>query len=453
MSRSTFIKLLEKDLPPSLHPAGQAIAVATHLLPIWQGITTGHLGVDFTNATHCLLKASGPLDLERLKASVRWLKLRFPILTARIDDSGPASAFVFGNPDDPRLEHIQAHPASRLRQKFALSKAARAIWRRFVAGKDPLSRFFVISAAEDEHYIGIVLNHFIGDAGSVSMLARELVAFYRSATSGTAPTEPATLSFPLYARAVETWATSQSGLESLAYWRSALAGAIPTGLPRRSAPVSGPAHTRDALGTTLPANVVGRLRQSARTLGTTPFLLLLAAKMQALHRITGQDDLSVLVMNQRRNLPCLMDMVGNMTDLLPIRIVLGADRSLPAIARQVRSAWGAAQAHALLPHRLVMDAGPQVEMPIFNFIDQTGLAQPCGDSSVVEPISFDQIRSPFWPKFPARKVDFEPFYFLATKNDDVMNISIRYSQRDYEERIAKYYLSIFCESLDIGKMH
>ena len=111
----------------------------------------------------------------------------FPILTARIDDSGPASAFVFGNPDDPRLEHIQAHPASRLRQKFALSKAARAIWRRFVAGKDPLSRFFVISAAEDEHYIGIVLNHFIGDAGSVSMLARELVAFYRSATSGTAP--------------------------------------------------------------------------------------------------------------------------------------------------------------------------------------------------------------------------------------------------------------------------
>ena len=224
-----------------------------------------------------------------------------------------------------------------------------------------LLRVRLLILGADDHVVAFTIHHIASDAWSAGVFVRELGLLYAAAAKG--HPDPASTLSPLpfqyadFAAWQRRYLSGETLERELAWWRERLAGAppileLPADRPR-PARSSDRGITRPVL---LPALVADDLRGVARSLGATPFMVLFAAWLVVLKRLTGRDDLVVGTDVANRNREETEGIVGFFINQLALRVDLSGDPSFSELVSRVRKVALGAYAHQDVPFDALVDA-------------------------------------------------------------------------------------------------
>ncbi|MCU1643899.1 MAG: Dimodular nonribosomal peptide synthase [Nocardia sp.] len=228
----------------------------------------------------------------------------------------------------------------------------------------------------DEHVLVLVVHHIAMDGWSLQPLAADVATAYSAHAGGQEPDWP---ELPIQYADYTLWQQDVLGRESdsdsvisrqLDYWRRALDGspellAVPADRPRPPVPT----YRGGTVDCTLDAFTHRELQSLAAEHGVTMFMVLHAALVALLHRLTAGDDITVGTPIAGRGHPALDRLVGMFVGTLVLRTQLDGDAAFGDLLRAVRDTDLEAFAHADVPfERLVEVLNPartQSHHPMF----------------------------------------------------------------------------------------
>lgn len=223
----------------------------------------------------------------------------------------------------------------------------------------PLLRPLLARTGDDEHRLYLALHHLVFDGVSLyRVVLPEFIALYEAAQAGTvADLGPAT-SYRDYASWQAGGVLDAELARHLPYWRQRLAGA-----PELDLPLAHPRPAvRDFHGTTewftVEAPVVAGLRALGHRSGATLFHVLAAAYALLLRDLTGQTDLVLGTVADRRRRRELERMVGYCLTPLPLRLAVPWDVTVDKLVGTVRAEVLDALTHNIPFERIVADLDP-----------------------------------------------------------------------------------------------
>lgn len=254
------------------------------------------------------------------------------------------------------ITDLQDAPAEE-RLSMATSHCVAESKRAFDLAAGPVFRARLFRIGEAEHVLLLVIHHIACDGWSLSILARELGAYYAAACRR----EPARLPelglrYMDFAQWQRQWLNSRAACEARAALQARLSDvptlALLTDHPRP--PVQGHAGATHVF--TLPAALSERLTSLCRARGVTLFMALLAGFFALLHRYTGQDDIAVGTPVAGRGRTELEPLVGFFVNMLVLRADLSAEPTFAELLERVREVTLAAHATAEFPFDKLVEA-------------------------------------------------------------------------------------------------
>jgi len=121
-----------------------------------------------------LWKLTGPLDADRLRAAVEAVPSLERITGLKVDRRGRWYEYVGGQPFRFEVVDARADEASVLRATFE-DYMNRPLKRRV---ENP-ARFVLVECGSSHHYVGLCIDHLIGDLKTGEMILRRVVSRYR----------------------------------------------------------------------------------------------------------------------------------------------------------------------------------------------------------------------------------------------------------------------------------
>ncbi|MGW4119094.1 amino acid adenylation domain-containing protein [Nocardia sp. NPDC004711] len=255
--------------------------------------------------------------------------------------------------------------------------------RRVTAGGFDLATSVPVRAAllrltgsKTEHVLVLVVHHIAMDGWSLQPLAADVAAAYRAHTGKQAPEWP---ELPIQYADYTLWQQDVLGREDdpdsvisrqLDYWRRALDGiperlSVPADRPRPPVPT----YRGGTVECKLDAFTHRELQALAAEHGVTMFMVLHAALVALLHRLTHDDDITVGTPIAGRGHPALDRLVGMFVGTLVLRTRIDGGAAFGDLLRAVRDTDLEAFAHADVPfERLVEVLNPvrsQAHHPMF----------------------------------------------------------------------------------------
>ncbi|WP_431262110.1 condensation domain-containing protein [Roseateles chitinivorans] len=268
------------------------------------------------------LHLDGELDTVALQGALDALVARHEVLRTVYPENDEGEPIAVLRPAAPvDLPQRDLSALSREDRKTAVDAALAAQeGRAFDLAGDGLLRAELLHLSPDQHVLLLCVHHIACDGWSVGVFVRDLTAAYASVRAGTAPDWPAlTVQYADYAQ----WQTRQLAATQpalSAHWRDTLRGApVLSTLPpdHERPPVASMAG--DAVPVTLSKTEADAITRLARSQGSTPFLVMMAAFLALMHRRTGSDDLVVGTDVAGRDLPALEPLIGFFVNVVPLR--------------------------------------------------------------------------------------------------------------------------------------
>ncbi len=219
----------------------------------------------------------------------------------------------------------------------------------------PVLRLTLLERTPEEHVLLLVLHHIAVDFWSIDVILDELRMLY-AAEHGAAPPPPPAESFVDYADQQTRMLAGAEGEDLWAYWREQLAGdlpvlQLPTDRPRPAVQTyPGTVHRF-----TVDDTVTAGLTQLGRSMGTTPYMTLLAAYATLLHRYSGQGDLVIGSPFACRDRVALEGLVGYLTNPVALRADLHDDPTFTALLGRVKDTVQGALEHQDYPFPLLVE--------------------------------------------------------------------------------------------------
>jgi amino acid adenylation domain-containing protein len=281
----------------------------------------------------------GPLDVDALERSLAEVIARheawrtsFPVI-----DGQPVQMIHPPAPIALPVVDLRELPVSE-REAQALEIATADALRPFDLGRGPLLRATLVRLGDEEHRLFVTLHHIIFDGVAMyQVFLPELTTLYAAFAAGQPSPLPAP---PIQYADFATWqrqrTTGKDWDRHLEYWRRQLDGApaldLRTDHPRPPVEsLRGGMHSL-AFGPELSA----ALRALSAKARVTIFMTMLAAFKTLLHRVTGQDDLTVGTVTAGRKRPELERLLGYFLNPVPLRTDLGGDPTFLTLLGRVR---------------------------------------------------------------------------------------------------------------------
>ncbi|MYS82704.1 AMP-binding protein [Embleya scabrispora] len=245
----------------------------------------------------------------------------------------------------PEVRRVRAEggtPAER--ERFAHEHARIEREQDWDLARGPLVRALLIELDAEDHVLIIAVHHMVFDGWSMGVLLRELALIYSAFRTGRP--SPLTPPMPTCAEHLR-WARAQWP-RTRPFWEESLAGAPAAIDPFPGRDVTDRLHSA-SVRFTLDADLVGRLRTSAREQGATAFMLATACWTSVLARTAGTRDIVVMSPVPGRSRPGSENLIGCLVQSLLIRIDLRGDPSFGELLARVRSAALAANEHQSYP--------------------------------------------------------------------------------------------------------
>jgi len=267
----------------------------------------------------------GPLDIDRLEDCFR-------TIIARHESLRTGFKIIDGELVTSRI----AEPRFSVERHVADAGGAEAIARDFLRPFDlavaPLLRVAVVSVNEHRHLLLADAYHIAVDGLSFNVIAAELMALYQ----GTA-LAPVGYDLGQCLRLQAEADAAAAGGRDEAFWRETLAGDLPLlDLPLDFPRPAEPDFAGDNVVLTLDAAVTRRLKELARTTGTSLYIVLLAAYQTLLHRLSGQDDILVAGAVSGRSRAELAGAVGMFVNTVIFRLHPSAEQPFARFLDSVR---------------------------------------------------------------------------------------------------------------------
>ncbi|AGM07929.1 condensation domain-containing protein [Amycolatopsis keratiniphila] len=300
------------------------------------------------------LRLTGPLDVTALRRAFAAVVRRHDALRTRLTerDGQPQLEVI---PDVPHGLRTAEAPDTAT----ALEQAAQLGARPIDLTSAPLWRAKLWRIGPAEHVCTFAGHHAILDGTSLAILWRDLADHYRAEVDvneagGPRPVPPIT--YADFAAWQHDRVTSSAWRRSRRYWLENLHDlptlALPTDRPRPSAP-TGAGGIRTA---PVPPETAAAVLRLARTEGTTPFTVHLAAFWLHLGRHANQDDIAVGTATEGRPVAEVAEVLGYFASMVVLRGDLGGTPTFRELVSRAAATTRQALAHADLPWELLVDA-------------------------------------------------------------------------------------------------
>ncbi|HEX8338844.1 MAG TPA: condensation domain-containing protein, partial [Pyrinomonadaceae bacterium] len=325
-------------------------------------------------------RLAGPFDEAAMEQAVADLARRHELLRTRFTRAGgqpsrliepsPPSAMTFVG-----LEHV---PQER-RLAAALEIVSEESERPFSLNGGWLWKVVLVRLAAEDHLLLLIIDHFISDNWSMSLLVRDLWVFYHARASGSpAPLAELPVQFADFAHWQRRFLQGAALDRLLSFWRQQLDGIgatpevrLPFELPAPRRLPRSPAATISAV---LPPSLGHALDSFARAQSATLQMTMFSSLLALLHLYTGRDDFGIDMISAKRHRPEVKEVVGLFSDKEVLRAGVHGGDTFTDLLSRVRDASLAVQEHSDLPN--LMFPGEQMRefggtfAPIFHFTMQ-----------------------------------------------------------------------------------
>ncbi|GAB32431.1 non-ribosomal peptide synthetase [Gordonia otitidis] len=204
-------------------------------------------------------------------------------------------------------------------------------------------RAALLDVAENSSVLVVVVHHISADGGSMSALARDLMAAYGSRRLGAEPSwQPLPIQYADYslwqADRLSTVTNGQSECErQLDYWQRRLDGiGDRLDLPTDRVRPRNPTFAGDAVNFTIPAELATELERIAHEHRSTLFMVTQAAFAVLLSRLSGQADIVIGTPFAGRGEQGLDEVVGMFVNTLALRTTVDSSESFTDLLGRVR---------------------------------------------------------------------------------------------------------------------
>ncbi len=233
------------------------------------------------------LKLTGPLDIEKLQASINIIMSRHESLRSSIK-TAQGKAFIDIN-SDCSYSITQATHSEINQEKFLEQELSKS----FDLENAPLFRAGLFSTENShEHILSICLHHLIADGWSLGIILKELVTLYAGGTESASILPELSHQYVDYA----AWQNSEDYQEQASkekqYWFEQLSGTPALELPfdhnRKTLEENGARHSW-----VIPQQTSARVFSYLKEQETTLFGFLISTYACLLNKLTGQNDFAI----------------------------------------------------------------------------------------------------------------------------------------------------------------
>jgi condensation domain-containing protein len=229
--------------------------------------------------------------------------------------------------------------------------------RPFDLEQGPLFRVQVFTRSAREHFLLLVVHHIVIDFWSLGILLNELGSLYSAESTGLRTALlPLDSQYRDYVRWQSEMLAGAEGERLWKYWQRQLAGPLPVlNLPTDRPRLPIQSHRGGSYEFNLSDELSGRLKTLAKGLGTTLYVVMLAAFQAMLHYLGGQDDVVVGSPAIGRPRAEFEPIVGLFTNPVFLRVKFSGNPTFRTFVAHVRQTVLAALEHQDYPTLLLVE--------------------------------------------------------------------------------------------------
>ncbi|MGE0361764.1 MAG: amino acid adenylation domain-containing protein [Vicinamibacterales bacterium] len=301
----------------------------------------------------------GPLDVPALQRSLDGLVARHESLRTSFAETGDGLRQVVADAASVPIAIVECggvpSPARASQRDRRLAELAR---RPFELTRGPLLSATLLRWSPTAHTLLLLVHHIVADGWSIAVIGRELSCLYGAHAAGEVPTlAPVELQYADYSVWQQRRLDAGEFAPQLEFWQRHLLGAppaleLPTDHPRPAAKTyDGGVEWLD-----LPPERAAAIREVARQLHVTPFVVLLAGCSFVLGRYAGTTDVVLGTPIADRFRPETEAMVGFLVNTVVLRCDLAQPLTVRELLTRLHERVAMAIAHHELPFDRLVDA-------------------------------------------------------------------------------------------------
>jgi hypothetical protein len=337
------------------------------------------------------LHLRGTLDNDALVATLDALVNRHEVVRSRfrVDDLGGQVILASALTDYFRVRDVPSTVPRSNREAAGLAVLADELSQPFDLSTGPLLRACLVRVADDDHLLGLAVDHIVGDGHSKNVLVRDLLSIYRSQVTGEETDLPELdVQFQDFAMWEREYLTGPTLDRMMSYWRKTLAGTSPIPNIRLTDPAApGGVGAVDVVRLRFDADTSAHLRALVDAEKVTMFAVMSAATKAAVVSMRlahpgGGDPWDVALYGSAANRIHreVANVFGYFATPIVFRTRLMAELTLSEVLAQEAKTLFGAMCHQQLPHSLIMkELRP----------DQYGVRHRFGEDEVPPYLNFD----------------------------------------------------------------
>ncbi|MEC0184782.1 non-ribosomal peptide synthetase [Paenibacillus peoriae] len=322
-------------VPPEAEAAETVIALTPDQKQLWFASVSDRSDSQSLHET-ALLRFRGPLQQEAFKQAVQTIVNRHEALHIFMSGDGETQVIAPVMKVEVPIHDFTSHPPNEQEQHIRAWMIKDSETPFAMTPGEPLFRIHLLKISDEEHLSVFTFHHFIADGWSIGVFIQELEQIYSTLVRHADYSLPDPVPFRNYV----VWQQDQLKAgkeEALAFWSAVLEKQQPVlHLPSPVRGIQIPSSRGSRHTVMLEATLVKQLRSASIKLGSSLFITLLSAFQVFLHRLTGQQEVTVGVPTAGQSHMDAFSLIGNCVNLLPMISEVRPDATFTEHAQAVK---------------------------------------------------------------------------------------------------------------------